>query len=162
MIHTSPNDNPKLLFDARLLPNRSLGPFGIMLILGGVSALSFGAGIAFYLAGAWPVLGFLGLDVVLLVLAFHIHQKRQRAYERLTVTEETLVYEQVTWHGQCRRWTFPSFWVRLDLAEDTHPAPLLRLSSHGLTALVGRSLSQEDLLDLAENLRIALAKAKAG
>jgi len=161
MIQTSPIDNPQLLFEAHLLPNRSLGPFGMALVLGGVSAVSFGAGVAFFLAGAWPVLGFLGVDVALLALAFHIHQKRQRAYERLTLTRETLVYEQVTWHGLRRCWTFPSFWVRLDMAEDAPQGPLLRLSSHGLSALVGRSLSEEDRMDLASQLRDALAKAKA-
>ncbi len=161
MIQTGPIDNPQLLFDAVLLPNRSLSPLGAAIVLGGVSAVSFGAGIAFFLAGAWPVLGFLGVDAGLLAFAFHIHQKRQRAYERLCLTQETLVYEQVTWRGQLRRWTFPSYWVRLNVIHDQRPSPTITLSSHGLTALVGRTLSEEDRLDLADRLRAALARVRA-
>jgi uncharacterized membrane protein len=117
MIETRPSDNPQLLFDAVLLPNRSLSRFGMALVLVGVAAVSFGSGVAFLVAGAWPVLGFLGVDAALLAVAFHIHQKRQRAYERLQLTQETLVYEQVTWHGLRRCWTFLSEEDRLDLAD---------------------------------------------
>jgi uncharacterized membrane protein len=161
MIQTGSSDNPQLLFDAVLLPNRSLGRMGVALVLGGVSAVSFGAGIAFLLVGAWPVLGFLGVDAGLLALAFHIHQKRQRAYERVQLTQETLVYEQVTWHGLRRCWTFPSYWVRLNVERGRRPSPDVTLSSHGLTAVVGRNLSEEDRLDLADRLRAALTQVKA-
>ncbi|MFY7960948.1 MAG: DUF2244 domain-containing protein [Elsteraceae bacterium] len=161
MIQTAPSDNPQLLLDAVLLPNRSLSHVGMALVLGGVAVVSFGAGVAFLLAGAWPVLGFLGVDAGLLALAFHIHQKRQRAYERVQLTQETLVYEQVTWHGLRRCWTFPSYWVRLKVIHDHRPSPTVTLSSHGLTAMVGRNLSEEDRLDLADRLRAALAQVRA-
>jgi uncharacterized membrane protein len=160
MIDMNSSDNPHLLFDAVLVPNRSLGPKGMMLVLGGVGVVSFGAGIAFFLVGAWPVLGFLGIDVGLLAIAFHIHQKRQRAYERVRLTQDTLIYEQVTWHGLRRCWTFPSYWVRLNVIQDRHPGPAVTVSSHGLTAMIGRDLSEEDRLDLADRLRAALAQVR--
>lgn len=55
-------ESEALLFDAVLYPHRSLGPTGFWLLMAFVSAASFAAGTVFYLAGAWPVVGFLGLD----------------------------------------------------------------------------------------------------
>src|SRR5680860_283168 len=61
--HTAPqdpNDTPQ--FSAVLTPHRSLGPKGFMVFMGLVSTVSFGTGLLFYMMGAWPVMGFMGLD----------------------------------------------------------------------------------------------------
>ena len=47
-------------FSARLTPHRSLGPRGFLILMGIISAVSFVAGMIFWLAGAWPVVGFFG------------------------------------------------------------------------------------------------------
>ncbi len=57
-------------FRAVLTPHRSLGPKGFLILMTALSVVSFIAGMAFYLSGAWPVLGFFGLDVVLVYVAF--------------------------------------------------------------------------------------------
>ena len=61
---------PPAPFDAVLYPNRSLDQFGFHLLMAAIVLVSAGIGAAFVIAGAWPVTGFLGLDVVLLYLAF--------------------------------------------------------------------------------------------
>ena len=43
-----------LLFDAVLRPYRSLSPAGFWLLMAAIAGVSFTAGIAFFLAGAWP------------------------------------------------------------------------------------------------------------
>ena len=48
------------LFDAELRPHRSLSPRGFLVLMLAVCAISFAGGLAFFLAGAWPVVGFLG------------------------------------------------------------------------------------------------------
>ena len=64
----SESETPTVLFAAELRPPRSLSPLGFGLLMGAISAVSFAAGLGFWLLGAWPVVGFLGLDVVLLDL----------------------------------------------------------------------------------------------
>ena len=66
-------------FSATLYPHRSLGPRGFMLIMLGVAGFSFAAGLGFFLAGTWPVIGFLGLDVALLYWAFKATYSGARA-----------------------------------------------------------------------------------
>src|SRR3546814_15431204 len=65
------------LFDAELRPHRSLSPRGFLLLMASVCAFSFAGGLAFYLAGAWPVIGFLGADVLLISPAFKRSEERR-------------------------------------------------------------------------------------
>ena len=57
-------------FDAVLHPHRSLGPRGFAILMGALGALSLISGIVFLSAGAWPVFGFFGLDVLIMYIAF--------------------------------------------------------------------------------------------
>src|SRR5215471_10969392 len=102
------------LFDVLLMPNRSLSPLGFALLMAGVSLVSFGAGLTFYLIGAWPVIGFLGLDVLLIYIAFRVSFRRLRAFETLRLTEQSLVFERVSPGGVRRRWTFQPYWLRVE------------------------------------------------
>ena len=53
-----------------LYPHRSLTRRGFTILMGSIALISFLAGIGFLLIGAWPVLGFFGLDVVLIWWAY--------------------------------------------------------------------------------------------
>src|SRR5262245_29933371 len=92
-----PNGEPTI-FSAVLTPNRSLGPTGFlifMLVLGGIS---FTAGMMFLIAGAWPVCGFFGLDVLLVYWAFRVNYRTARAYEVVRVTPSELTLRKVSHH----------------------------------------------------------------
>ena len=73
MISDNADDLEPTIFSATLTPHRSLGRVGflvLMLLFGGVS---FVTGMLFLVIGAWPVLGFFGLDVLLLYWAFRLN-----------------------------------------------------------------------------------------
>ena len=55
---------PPLHFDAVILPHRSLSLRGFAILIGVVAAVNFTAGAYFMAKGAWPVLGFCGLEVL--------------------------------------------------------------------------------------------------
>ncbi|MFY9735755.1 MAG: DUF2244 domain-containing protein, partial [Rhodoplanes sp.] len=60
------------LFAADVTPHRSLdgaGFLAVMFVLGGAS---FVLGLIFLLSGAWPIVGFLGLVVALVYVAFSV------------------------------------------------------------------------------------------
>src|SRR3546814_21135125 len=71
------------LFDAELRPHHSLSPRGFLLHLASLCAFSFAGGPAFDLAGAWPVIGFLGAAVLFLFLALTITYPSARPVECL-------------------------------------------------------------------------------
>src|ERR1700681_643862 len=78
------------LFSALLTPHRSLNRTGFLVLMGFISAVSFAAGLAFLLMGAWPVLGFFGLDVLAIYWAFRINFRDARATEEIRVTPSEL------------------------------------------------------------------------
>src|SRR6202022_2926488 len=78
------------LFSALLTPHRSLNRTGFLVLMGFLSAVSFAAGVAFWLMGAWPVFGFFGLDVLAIYWAFRVNYRHARAIEEIRVTPTEL------------------------------------------------------------------------
>ena len=68
-LDNDPGPEPTL-FSAIITPHRSLNSTGFLIVMLLVSGFSFIAGMVFFLLGAWPVVGFLGLDVLLVYWAF--------------------------------------------------------------------------------------------
>ena len=97
-----PNFEPKI-FAAVITPHRSLGSTGFLILMLCIGALSFACGIMFLLIGAWPVFGFLGLDVLLIYIAFRANFRAARAYEEVTVTASELTVRKVNQHGKVPR-----------------------------------------------------------
>src|ERR1700723_4413030 len=106
------------LFSARLTPHRSLNRTGFLVVMAFVSVVSFATGVAFLLMGAWPVLGFFGLDVLAIYWAFRINFRRARATEEISVTASELRVRRVSHRGQVAEWVLNPLWVRLD--QKTH------------------------------------------
>ena len=148
-----------LFFDARLTPHRSLSPRDFLVLMGAIGAVSFGAGLGFLLIGAWPVIGFMGLDVALVYLAFRINYRDGRMYETLRLSRGNLVVERVNHGGKRNTWRFQPYWLQV-LIDDPpcHDSPLT-LRSHGRSLSIGRFLTPAERLDLAQALRAALEEA---
>lgn len=143
-------------FEAVLYPNQSLGRDGFIVLMFAVSSVSVALGLAFALAGAWPVTGFLGLDIGLLYLALRISRRRglQREFIRLDATG--LQVRRVEPGGAAREWRFEPYWVRVDMDDPPRRNSFLTLATHGLRLRVGTFLTPEERLDLARALRTAL------
>ena len=102
-----------LLFETELQPHRSLSATGFHILMGGVvvpidekSQLFLAVGIVFFIAGGWPVVGFLGLEVLLLYGAFKINYGRARLRERLRLSENALVVRRIDPARRERVWRF--------------------------------------------------------
>ncbi|MEQ8357411.1 MAG: DUF2244 domain-containing protein [Kiloniellaceae bacterium] len=148
------------LFDVELRPHRSLSPRGFLLLMLAVCGLSFTAGLAFYLAGAWPVIGFLGADVLLIYLAFKINYRSGRLVERLRLTPEVLIVRRVWPGGTSRSWEFQPYWLQVELPNPPRHDSQLVLRSHGRSLAIGSFLTWEERAEVAEALRRALARAR--
>lgn len=150
----------QVLFDAVLLPHRSLGPVGFGVLMGLITTVSFGAGLTFYLIGAWPVVGFMGLDVLLVYVAFRVSFRRARAYETVRLTESALTVVRVSPNGRRRSIRLQPYWLRVEFEDPENQHGQLWLTSHGKGIIVGRFLHPEQRRNLARDLRAALAKLR--
>jgi uncharacterized membrane protein len=149
------------VFDAILRPHRSLGPLGFVVLMSLVALVGCAIGVAFLLMGAWPVLGFCGLEIVLLYICFRLSYRSGRVVERVRLLEDALVVERFAADGQARRWTFQPYWLRVLIDDPPAHDSLLTLSSHGRSLVIGSFLTPAERLDFAQALRAALASQRA-
>ena len=84
-----------LLLDLVLRPHRSLPKGGFRVLMAVLIAFGVAGGLVFLLLGAWPVLGFLGVDVVLVYLAFRVSYAAGRVYERIRLSPAALTVDRV-------------------------------------------------------------------
>ena len=159
-------DNAELeptLYSAVLTPHRSLNRVGFWILIGAYGAVSFIAGIAFLLMGAWPVFGFFGLDVLLLYWAFRLNYRHARAYEEVKVTPSALTLRQVSHRGRAREWVLNPLWVRLNkVVHEEYGIERLSLVSRGKELAIASFLGPEEKASFAKALGRALAEAKRG
>jgi uncharacterized membrane protein len=149
-------------FSAVLRPHRSLGRTGFLVLMGVFGSVSFATGLAFFLLGAWPVIGFFGLDLLILYVAFRLSYRAGRLYETVDLTRSLLTVRRVHPSGRQERFTFNPYWVRVRLARTRQGYTDLRLRSHGKELSLGRFLTDEERDDFARALTGALTDAKGG
>ncbi len=121
-----------------------------------VAVAGFGIGTAFFLIGAWPVLGFCGLEVLLIYWAFRLNYRSAQGHERLRLTESALEVRHVDPDGSTRSFALEPHWLQVRIDDPPKDDSQLTLTSHGRTLIVGRFLTPEERLEVARALRSAL------
>jgi uncharacterized membrane protein len=151
------------LFAALLTPHRSLNRTGFVVVMAFLSVVSFATGVAFLMMGAWPVFGFLGLDVLAIYVAFRVNFRRARACEQISVTPSALRLRRVSHRGHVVEWVFNPLWVRLDReADDEYGLEHLYLTSRGKRVAIGSFLSPDEKASFSNALIAALNAARRG
>lgn len=148
------------IFSATMSPHRSLGPKGFLILMVGLGAVSFLAGLAFAWVGAWPVLGFFGLDVLLVYLAFKASYRSGRLYEQIDVDRERVALKRVHPSGESEHYDFKAYWARLrrELGSDGRTG--LFLTSHGRRVAFAHFLTEEERQEIADEIDAALTVAR--
>lgn len=151
------------IFAARLTPHRSLSRRNFHVLLAIFCGAAFLTSLPFLILGAWPVAGFMGLDVLIFWCAFRANFRSARAYEDVIVTPLELAVAKVSPRGTRREWRFNPIWVRLQRKEDEEfGLERLDIVSRGQNLEVGGFLGPEARAEFASKLGLALAEAKRG
>ncbi|KKJ76057.1 hypothetical protein WH95_14950 [Kiloniella litopenaei] len=155
----SVSSTENLLFNAVLRPNRNLSKKGFKVLMGFIFSIIFICSLGFFLAGAWPVLGFLGLDVALVYFAFRFSYRSGGQYELVQMTEDEMLVTTVNPWGQKRSFSFQPYWLQISLKEQDDENSLI-LSSHGRSISLGRFLAPIERKELADKLVSVLNRLK--
>ena len=151
------------LFSALLTPHRSLNQTGFVLIMVFLSIVSFVAGLAFLIMGAWPVFGFFGLDVLAIYWAFKVNFRRAKASEEISVTPSELRVRRISHRGHVAEWVLNPLWVRVDqIADEEFGIERLYLVSRGHRVSIGSFLGPDEKASFSNALRAGLAAARRG
>jgi len=151
------------LFSALLTPHRSLNRTGFLVLMVFLSVVSFAAGLAFLLMGAWPVLGFFGLDVLAIYWAFRVNFLRARASEEISITPSELRVRRVSHRGHVVEFVLNPLWVQLD--QKTHAEfgiEKLYLVSKGRRVAIASFLGPDEKASFAKALLAGLQAARRG
>lgn len=123
-----------------------------------ITVLSFIAGLTFFILGAWPVLGFFGLDVALIYAAFRANFRAGRIYETVQLDDACLLIRRFLPDGRILSWNLQAYWAQVELITTAPYAPQLAVRSHGKYLVFGSFLTAEERLEFATALRKALAR----
>ncbi|HEY6859997.1 MAG TPA: DUF2244 domain-containing protein [Pseudolabrys sp.] len=163
MVTDNAADLEPTIFSATLTPHRSLGRVGFLILMVLFGGISFVTGMLFLVIGAWPVLGFFGLDVLLLYWAFRLNYRHADAYEQVTVTPSTLRVRKVSHLGRAREWVLNPLWVKLDKIElEEFGIDRLFLISRGRKLMIASFLGPDEKASFAKELGNALSEARRG
>ena len=153
---------PPARLDVVLYPSRSLGTTGFALLMMAIVLVSVAVGAGFMMVGAWPVTGFLGLDVLLVYLAFRWNDRQARRAEFVRLDGDGLSVRRLEPDGHSQCWRFEPYWVRVSLEQVGRHDRRLVLRSHGRQVVIGAFLTQDERQELAHALEAALREHRAG
>jgi uncharacterized membrane protein len=145
------------VLDLVLRPHRSLSPAGFHALMAVLVAFGVASSFVFWLVGAWPVLAFVGIDLVLVYLAFKASYAGGRVYERVRLSAAALTVESVDRRGRRRACELQPYWLRVDVDSETSR---LRLTSRGRSVDIAAFLPPDELGDVADEIRAGLARLR--
>lgn len=149
------------LFAALLTPHRSLSPNGIRWVVAFTAVMASIPGVTFFAMGAWPVVGLLGLDVILLTWALTASFTDADAFEEITLWPDALDIRHVNKKGRETAMSFNPFMVRFSVVRDNdNRVTALKLVTRETEVEIGRFLTPDDKASFAEVFAPALSRAK--
>ena len=139
-------------------PNASASAESVSRLLLGLGILTVLIALAFMHIGAWMVLPFAGLELVLVVLAFVWVLKHSDDYEKITIVEDHVEIEQSVL-GKIKHVRFQRYWTRITLRESENGKTSLWIGSRNQEVEFGRdTMNNAQRAELVSHLKRTLLK----
>lgn len=116
-------------------------------------------GMGFWWQGAPEVLGFVGVELILVGVALRVYARHAADRETVTLAERAVEVEQ-QFGPQVERASFRAEWLSIEPAQAQ--GSLVELAGEGRRMLIGRFVRPEQRAALAHEMRHALRRAQAG
>ena len=149
-----------LRFEAVIVPHRSLSPAALRRLVAVILLLSGGLSAGLWLIGAWPVVGFNGLEIGLAVYLLR-RNARHRTTEQVLLYPSSLVVRRTDAAGRVFQRRLGVGWLQAVVEERPGRAPALLLVERGRRLEIGSELGEAEKRDLARALRGALAALRS-
>ena len=149
--------NGALFMNAVLRPHRSLSLTAFKLMLIVVIVVNVVVAGVFMAQGAFPVAGFLGLDVLALWLAFRWNYRDARREEHVRICTGQVHIASIDPKGRAQHWVVNPLWARV-----TRDGPGVLIRAGGDQMRVGAFLSPKECDHFAAAVDAALFRARRG
>ena len=133
-------------------PNRTLSLRGMTVLFAGLTVVVLTIGVGFSLAGAWPVLPFAGLEMLVVGLVLYRLSRHADDHEQIIVDRER--FTVIRRRGGCElRDEFQRYWTKVTLERHRgwHPSRL-KVGSHGRFIVIAADVNEEERRSLSATL----------
>lgn len=155
-------DDDKPLLDLELWPHRAMERRHFAWVVGGVATLFILLGLRFLLLGAWPILPFMLVDVLILGWAMRASYRSGHAAEHVRLERRELWLERVSPLGARQQLRLDPLAVRVELEQFPDTRNRLWLHERNRREPVGAFLSAGEREQLAKVLEEALRRWRSG
>lgn len=153
-------ETPSYHLDLKLFPQRSLKPEHFSKLLLVLIAICTLAGIRFWIVGAWPVVLFLGLDVLALWFAFFLSYRRGRIFETVQLSDTDLIVGKSDAAGRFTSIRFEPYWAKVSMQVVGGDANILTIRHHNKCTELGSFLVPHERREVADAIRNAIERWK--
>ena len=144
------------VFEAVIVPHRSLSPRGLGMVMAAIGTLSALIALRFWLIGAWPVAGFGVVEIGLAIFLLHLNAAQVRTSELLLLSEDSLRIVRTDRRGRREQRELPAGWLNAVFEDGPARVPRLLLVAHGMREEVATMLGEDEKRDLWKALCEAL------
>jgi uncharacterized membrane protein len=155
-----PSADTPVLFEAMIVPHRSLSPSGLRVLIAVIAASSALTMLRFLLLHAWPVVAFSVVEVAFAILLLRLNARRARQSELVLLTESGLRLIRTDASGRKQSESLPHSWLNVVLEDVPGRVPRLLLVARELRREIGATLGEAEKRDLALALNAALYRIR--
>ena len=148
------------LFEAVIIPHRSLSPRGLRILIAVICLLSGLIVLRFWFLGAWPVAGFSVAEIGIAIFLLRLNASRAQASELVLLSEDALRVVRTGRAGRRDECVLPVGWLNVVLDEQPGRVPKLLLVARGVREEIAATLGEAEKRDLWSALRGALHQAR--
>jgi uncharacterized membrane protein len=144
------------LFEAVIVPHRSLSPRGLRILIAAICLLSAVMALRFWFIGAWPVAGFSVIEVGLAIFLLRLNASRARSSELILLSADALRIVRTDKAGRRQERVLQIGWLNAVIDDPPGRVPRLLLVAHGVREEIAASLGEAEKRDLWAALSAAL------
>ena len=156
-----PDPSGELLFEAAIIPHRSLSPRGLRILTLAILFLCSLTVLRFVLIRAWPVIGFSVVEIGVAIWLLRLNARQTRASELVLLYDAALRIVRTSRLGQRTEVALPTAWLSVLLEEAAGRVPRLLLVNRGVREEIAAELGEVEKRDLAAALRNALHRMRS-
>tara|TARA_B100000941_G_C28378238_1_gene485888 strand:- start:131 stop:610 length:480 start_codon:yes stop_codon:yes gene_type:complete len=139
-----------------IFPHRSLSKKGFTILMCIITFICLTGGAIFWFLGAWPVFGFLGLDIILIYFAFKINYRSGEMYERFQIISQKLRILRSFPSGKMQIWELNPYWAKTEIVDINSNHKQLMIHSKDKSVSVGSFLNNYDKQKLEKKISSSL------
>ena len=153
-------DAAATVFEAVIVPYRSLSPRGLRILMAVICLLCGLTVLRFWFIGAWPVAAFSVVEIGIAIFLLRLNASRARASELVLLSEEALRIVRTDTAGRRQERVLPVGWLNAVMEEPPGRVPKLLLVARGVREEIAVTLGEAEKRDLWVALDAALRRLR--